>query len=279
MGANSLPRRIIKRVARPLLDENHYSYLQCVAKAWDIWRCSWYEPEIEVARAAVSRGDTVLDVGANFGLYAYHLSKAVGPVGRVYAFEPVPFTYKTLRRVVRVLRLDNVEIVPKGCAERNERITFSIPLAPAGTLSAGMAFIAGRTHDGPGKETQVRWTATREVEAEVVRLDDHLPALDDVSFLKCDVEGAETFVFRGATKLLDRHRPTLVIEINPFYLRGFGLALADLLDPLFDLGYSLYRYDETRKKLLSVAPPDVVEDNYVLVHPRRRERISALLPS
>src|SRR5579859_1057758 len=244
MAADSFPRRIVKRFVGPLLDEDRYSYLQCAAKAWDIWRGAWSEPELDVVAHAVGEGDDVLDVGANFGLYSYHLSRRVGLRGRVWAFEPVPFTYKTLRRVGRVLRLSNVEIVPKGCSETNERVTMRVPLAPMGTLSAGMAYIGTRTHDHPGRETQVRWSATREFEADLVRLDDFLPKGLDVSFLKCDVEGAEPFVFRGARSLLDEHLPTIVCEINPFYLAGFNLQLGDLLDPLLQRGYALFRYDE-----------------------------------
>ncbi len=279
MSANSLPRRIVKRVARRVLDEDKYSYIQCGAKAWDIWRGSWYEPELDIIPFAVKQGDVVIDVGANFGLYCYHLSRAVGVTGKVWAFEPVPFTHKTLKRVAGVFSLKNVEVVPKGCSERNERITFSVPLAPMGTMSAGMAFIGTRTHDHPGRETQVRWQATREVSGDVVRLDDYMPSVADISFLKCDVEGAEPFVFRGATRLLDKHLPTLVCEINPFYLAGFDMQLDDLLGPLYARGYESYRLDDATKKLVRVKPTDIVEDNYVFVHPRRRARLLALLQS
>jgi FkbM family methyltransferase len=277
MGANSLPRRLAKHALRPLLNEDRYSYVQCAAKAWDIWRGTWHEPEIEIIPHAVAAGDTVLDLGANFGLYCYHLSRAVGPTGKVWAFEPVPFTCTTCRRVLTVMRLENVELVPKGCADKNEDVIFSVPLAPMGTLSAGQAYIGTRDDDQPGKETQVRWTATREVKAAVVRLDDFLPPLADVSFLKIDVEGAETFAFRGATKLLDKHVPTIVCEINPFFFKGFGLTVDDLIQPLLARGYDLYHYDDNLRKLVGVKPANVVEDNYVFVHARRRDRLAALL--
>lgn len=277
MAANSLPRRLAKRALRPLLSEDRYSYVQCVAKAWDIHRGSWYEPEIDLIEYAVRPGDTVLDLGANFGLYCYHLSRAVGPTGKVWAFEPVPFTFVTCRRVLRVLRLRNVDLVPEGCSDKNEDVVFSVPLAPMGTLSAGQAYVGTRDDDQPGKETQVRWTSTCNVTAHVIRLDDFLPKIDDVSFLKVDVEGAEVFALRGAERLLAKHVPTIVCEINPFFLRGFGVTLEDLLGPLHLLGYELHHYDDNLRKLLPIALNDVVEDNYVLIHPRRRERVAPLL--
>jgi len=99
MGANSLARRLLKKVLFPFLDKRGYQLIQCVAKAWDIRTGSWSEPELDLIPFAVQKGESVLDIGANYGLYTYHLSRAVGPSGRVYAFEPVPFTTATLRLV------------------------------------------------------------------------------------------------------------------------------------------------------------------------------------
>src|SRR5262245_35964871 len=95
MAGNTLPRRVAKRLLAPLLNESTYAALQAVAMSWDIRRKAWWEPELELLPKLVERGDTVLDIGANFGLYAYYLSRAVGPSGRVYCFEPIPFTART----------------------------------------------------------------------------------------------------------------------------------------------------------------------------------------
>ena len=51
------------------------------------------------------------------------LSRHIGD-GRIYAFEPVPFTHRTLRQVARLLRFRNVEIIPKGCSDKAGEITF-----------------------------------------------------------------------------------------------------------------------------------------------------------
>jgi len=36
------------------------------------------------------KGDTVIDIGANKGIYSYWMSKKVGEEGKVVAFEPQP---------------------------------------------------------------------------------------------------------------------------------------------------------------------------------------------
>lgn len=278
MGADSLARRAMKRVLYPLMSDGLYQYIQCAAKAWDIRSGEWREPEMELIPYAVSAGETALDIGANFGVYAYHLSRTVGRSGKVYAFEPVPFTYQTLRKVAALLRLTNVEIVAKGCSDQDGDIEFQVPVAESGALSTGVAYAASRNDDRPGKETQVRWSSTRSVKAEVVALDTYLPDVPTISLIKCDIEGAEPLAFRGARKLLDRHLPTIICEINPWYLEGFGLKLeVDLLDPLYARGYELFHYDDSQRVLVPKTPGQIIEDNYVFIHPSRRHRLAKLL--
>jgi FkbM family methyltransferase len=277
MGANSLTRRVIKGLIYPIMTEEQYAIAQAISKVWDLRMGDYPEPELNLIPMAVRSGDTVLDLGANFGYYSYPLSRAVGATGRVYAFEPVPFTYRTLRIVAKVLRLRNVEVVPKGCSDRAGTITFEVPVQANGALSAGLAYIGGRVEDRPGRETQVRWKATRPVTAEVVRLDDFLPPLSDLAFIKADVEGAELFAFRGGERTIATYLPTVLCEINPWYLEGFGSKVEDLTKLFFDKGYDLYRYE--RKRLERTPVSSVVEGNYVFLHPSRADRLLSVLES
>jgi FkbM family methyltransferase len=279
MGANSAARRLLKRLLYPVLNEHTYLYMQAVSKAWDIRAGKWSEPELDLIRYALAPGETALDLGANYGLYSYHLSRRVGREGRVYAFEPVPFTHRTLAVVARLLRLSNVEVVPKGCSDRAGQITFTVPVQTSGAMAAGLAYIGGRNDDRAGKEVQVRWASTRDVTAEVVALDEFLPPLERLTLVKCDIEGAELFAFRGAERTIERHLPSVICEINPWYLEGFGVRLEELTGFFFEKGYELYHYrnDEGRGRLRPVTTDEVVEDNYAFIHPTRRERFAALL--
>ncbi|HEY7819588.1 MAG TPA: FkbM family methyltransferase, partial [Vicinamibacteria bacterium] len=134
--------------------------------------------------------------------------------------------------------------------------------------------MASRRDDRPGKETQVRRSETRSAVCDVVRLDEILPAGGYVSFIKCDIEGAELFAFRGAAAIISRSLPTVLCEINPWFLEGFGIDLASFTGFFFEKGYELYRYAEGRLSLQS--PADLLEDNYLFLHPDRRERFSTL---
>ena len=279
MAADSIPRRILKRLLFPFLNERNYRGVQSLTKAWDIRTGNWSEPELDLIPCAVRSGETALDIGANFGLYAYHLSRAVGPSGVVYAFEPVPFTAASLETVCRLLRLRNVRRIAKGCSRQNGTIPFTLPIQSAGPLSAGLAHIGTRNNEREGKKVHFQYDKTREVLCEVVALDDFLASVASVSFIKCDIEGAELLAFRGAEELIRRCHPTVLCEINPWFLEGYGIPLAELCGFFSSKGYETFRYvaEGERKILKAVTEREIVEDNYFFVHPDRKERLAPFL--
>jgi FkbM family methyltransferase len=278
MGANSLARRFSKTLLRPLLNDRTYQYVQALAKAWDIRTGEWSEPELDLLPLAIHPGESVLDIGANFGVYSYHLSRAVGATGKVYAFEPVPFTFATLKIVSKLLRFRNVELFEKGCSDRAGTIQFTVPVQPSGALMTGQAHISHRNDDQPGNESQARWKATTSIAGEVVALDQFLNRLSNLSLIKCDIEGAELSAFRGASRMIDENKPTVICEINPSFLHGFGISLDELLDFFVKRGYGIYFYEaHPTPTLRAVAASEITEDNYIFIHPARRGRFAKIL--
>jgi FkbM family methyltransferase len=277
MSANSVLRRAVKSALHPVLNDRVYVYVQGIAKALDIRQGKWSEPELDLIAAAVQPGDDVLDLGANYGLYTYHLSRAVGAAGRVYAFEPLPFTHRTLAFVVRLLGLRNVTIVPKGCSDVAGTVTFQLPMQASGAPSAGQAYIGTRNDHRPGAESQVRWNQTTPVDCDVVALDQYLPRLRRLSLIKSDIEGAELLAFRGAARMIETHSPCVICEINPWFLDGFGLRLEDLIGFFSDRGYRMYSYTAEKRLRQVSALSDVVEDNYVFIHSKHMEPFAPLM--
>jgi FkbM family methyltransferase len=274
MGANSLLRRIVKKAIHPFIGEKQYIKIQAASQAHDITSGNWFEPEIELLKYAVSEGDSVLDLGANFGQYAFYLSKAVGDKGKVYSFEPIPYTFQTLSLVAEKLGLKNVTLVNKGCGNENATVSFSVPLQESGAFAAGQSYIGTRNDEHEGKENQVRWQGTKDVECEIVCVDDFLPNLPNLSLIKADVEGAELFAFQGAAKHIELQLPTVICEINPWFLEGFGVKLENLTDFFFEKGYKMFFYKE--KMLIEVKLEDIVEDNYIFIHPSKFSKFNGL---
>jgi hypothetical protein len=67
-------------------------------------------------------------------------------------------------------------------------------------------------------------------------------------FIKCDVEGAELKVFRGASITLDRpNAPVILFEANPMTAQGFGFGVADAMTFLESLSRARYSFFEVRE--------------------------------
>ena len=60
-----------------------------------------------------SSGETVVDIGANVGVFSVFLSKEVGETGRVFAFEPVRETFIRLHENLVLNLSDNVRPISK----------------------------------------------------------------------------------------------------------------------------------------------------------------------
>ena len=178
-------------------------------------------------RRLVRNGDTVLDVGANCGAHTLPLAHAVGPNGRVIAFEA---TTEALIRMRRTLDLN---------PELASRVTVCHSLLDDGTgRGAERAIFASWPVDGRTERADahplhcgVPLTASgaREetLDAALERL-----AVGTVAFMKLDVDGNELRVLRGATQLLKVSKPTILTELAPYGHVEQGEAV-DALEVLF----------------------------------------------
>lgn len=190
---------------------------------------TYERPETQWLEAHVSAGDTVVDIGANIGYFTMLMARAVGPGGRVHAFEPVDENADLLERSVAENRFDD-RVVAHRMALGN--VTGAAALATltlaAGSQNSGGSFLAGPADVPSGHERRT---------VAVSRLDD-LVLGERVSLVKIDVEGAEPLVFDGARGLLRRDAPWILSEINAVQLRKVsGVTPRELIRLMGDLGY------------------------------------------
>ncbi|MEY4510088.1 MAG: hypothetical protein RLZZ450_2210 [Pseudomonadota bacterium] len=168
------------------------------------------EPEFSLFPQLCAPHSTVVDVGANFGMASYWLTRLAQ---RCVAFEPIPRLARALQRGFgSSLELHNVALSDsRGDAE------LIIP-----RISPGLSTI----------ETKNGLSARALAGAERIlvpkrRLDEF--HLTNVSFIKIDVEGHEEAVLRGAHALLRRERPSLLIELEERHNPGCIDRVRDLL--------------------------------------------------
>ena len=148
----------------------------------------------------VRKGDVCMDLGANLGYYTRTLSRLAGPAGCVHAVEPVAPVRKVLSRNLRCC--GNVEIYPFALGTENKPVRMGNDSArTSGYLGTGQNFV-----NDAGGTVDVEFTAEMRRGSELFA---HLPRLD---FVKCDIEGYELIVMREMRPLLERFRPTVLIE-------------------------------------------------------------------
>ena len=190
-------RTLIKRILLRSLPLSVYLQINAKVAAREIRSGRRTEAEIEMLSRFVKNGDQVVDIGANHGLYAKHLSQLVGVSGKVHCFEPIPQNLFILECTIKSLKLLNVQVHPVACGDQAEIRTFHIPQVQ-GIPCYGLAHL-----DGNERQTRA---------CQVVKLDDVVQG--PVQFIKCDVEGAELLVFRGARHIIRESRPVLLVEME-----------------------------------------------------------------
>jgi Methyltransferase FkbM domain len=93
------------------------------------------------------------------------------------------------------------------------------------------------------------------IKIEMMRLDQYAQRLGRIDFVKCDVEGAELLVLRGAQSTLRRCRPKLCLEIDDRWVRSLGWTTTEVFRYLRETGYTyLYGIDSR----LTPLPEDTV---------------------
>jgi FkbM family methyltransferase len=188
----------------------------------DLVRGELETPVQEAFRRRLRAGDVVYDVGANVGFLSLVAATLVGPAGRVVAWEPVPSSAEAARRNAAVNGLDWIS-VREGAVGAQPGLRTLLEVD-----EESWSHLADR-----GRHPRTR--AERSVRVEAL---DGLVASGELPpprLVKIDVEGSEVAVLPGMRRILEEHRPDLVIELH-----GTNAEVADLLEPL---SYSLENLD------------------------------------
>jgi FkbM family methyltransferase len=169
-------------------------------RAWR-YRARMDPDEIRWMRGSLRPGDLAVDAGAYKGGYTYWMRHTVGVSGQVIAFEPQPELADFLDRTVDAFSWTNVQVEQAGLSvSRGER-----------TLHAPMA----GPSQGASLTEEYADRAARSYPVRIESLDDFLEEQRPgrrVALIKCDVEGHELDVFRGAEQTLATDRPHLLFE-------------------------------------------------------------------
>ena len=218
----------------------------------------WFEDEIKFLRRLLRPGQHVIDIGANYGVYALSMARAVGPAGRVWAFEPASATADLLAAGIAANGFGHVSL---------ERSALS--------SASGSAHLA--LHSDPEMNALVRGAQPGGLteSVPVTTLDECLESRGwrDIEFVKIDAEGEEGAILEGGARFFARESPLVQYEVKA----GRDLHL-ELVAAFSALGYASYRLVPGLDLLVPFdagAPPDGFLLNLFCCKPDRAARLAA----
>ncbi|MDR1342306.1 MAG: FkbM family methyltransferase [Prevotellaceae bacterium] len=217
--------------------------------------------ELNMQLQLIKDGDTVFDIGGNIGWYALHVAQKY-PSSTVCSFEPLPPTFEQLRSNIRINGAQNITANNIGFSDSAGEVEFFIDPAISG--NASMVNVAEKEH------VQV-------FRCRVETLDSYVSSTSaKVDFIKCDVEGAELFVFRGGINTLKNQQPIVFTEMLRKWSAKFSYHPNDIIEFFKPLGYTAFTIlpppiltqlnTNLKLRKFDLVDEDTVETNYFFLH-------------
>ena len=173
----------------------------------------------------IKPGTVVIDIGANLGYLAVIFSKLVGDKGKVHAVEPVNPVRKILTKNTK--GLTNIQIYPYALGNENKFIQLgNNTRIKKGYVASGSHFVMDQKANNKANTDVV-------FEAEMRKGSELFSQLDQLDFIKCDIEGFETVVLPEMEAIIMRFKPSLLVETG-------GSNRKQMLDFFNERNYDAY---------------------------------------
>jgi FkbM family methyltransferase len=197
----------------------------------------WFEDEMEFWRNYLKPNMTVIDVGANAGVYTFSAANKVGDSGLILAIEPFSQCVNYLKETCRINNLTNVKVIAAAASDRSG--TIKLAISSASELNQIIT---------EAESESANFSNYEEVESITLDLLCDRYGLTNIDILKIDAEGHELQVLEGSDRILSAYSPVIMYE-NISGTQTNSLPVAEFL---ISKGYSLFRYQPYLQKLIPI---------------------------
>jgi FkbM family methyltransferase len=230
----------------------------------DTFNFDYYEQEdSEMLYKLVNDGDTIFDIGANIGWYSNHLARKL-PKSSIYSFEPIPETFAQLKRNTELNDSKNITLNNFAFADEKKTLTFYY--SPKVTGAASSQNIT-ESADMTRLECQANTIDSFVKEKNISKID----------FVKCDVEGAELFVYKGGAEMFSKMKPAIFTEMLRKWAAKFNYHPNDIIAFFRQFGYNCYTSAHGKLKPIQTVTDETTETNFFFLHPdKHSDKIKSL---
>ena len=195
---------------------------------------------------------TIFDIGANIGWYSLALTKLNNTID-IFAFEPVTKTYEILLKNIELNHIHNIYSFNHGFYSKNTELEFYYNMDGSGNASS---------------KNLMDKKNTQKIKCAVKMLDSFVSTnnIEKIDMIKCDVEGAELFVFQGAENSIVKFKPIIFAEMLRKWTAKFDYHPNDIIKFFKNIEYLCFFVTDNELVQISNIDNDTLSTNFFFLH-------------
>lgn len=161
----------------------------------------WEKVSMKLWQILVKNSTTIIDIGANTGIYSFVASK-LNPEATIFAFEPVHRTSEIFKKNLAINLASKIKLISKAVSNKNGTSIF-YDLPTESQYSASL------------NENMLNNYSDRiSYDVDVITIDSiEMFKNKKIDLIKLDVEMHEPEAIEGMIKIIERNKPSILIEI------------------------------------------------------------------
>jgi FkbM family methyltransferase len=189
----------------------------------------------------IKKGDVVLDIGGNIGIFAVAFSKVVEN-GKIFCFEASPKNCKLIKKNIISNKCKNIILENKAVLNENKKVKIYL----SRETKYNKLF-----KDSGSKKC---------IEVEGIKLDDYFNYKERIDFIKVDIVGSEYLAIKGMLNIITNNpQVKIAMEFSPNRIEKTNSSPIELLLILKKLGFNIFSHNDKEEKL------ELIEDYRELV--------------
>jgi FkbM family methyltransferase len=180
--------------------------------------------------------------------------------GNIICFEPVPQTFGLLKKNIQINGFKNIEINNLGLGEKEGEHIFYVSQNTSVSSSS-----ANITQDANSNQISCKVTTLDKFVSE--------KSIPKIDFIKCDVEGAELFVYKGGLETINKFKPIVFSEMLRKWSAVFGYHPNDIITLFTELNFSCFFNEEDKLVEIKSIVDSTAATNFFFLHNEKHKHL------